>query len=107
VQGLPLSAAKAQGTAITLSWAPSCHVADGDYEIYEGTIGDFGAYRWKYCSTGGATTMTFEPGPDSVFYLVVPSNLDREGSYGTDSDGIERAQGAPACLTQAVTTTCP
>ena len=107
VQGMPLGATKAQGTEITLSWAASCHVADSDYEIYEGTIGDFGSYRWKYCSTGGATTMTFEPGPNSVFYLVVPSNLDREGSYGTDSDGIERPQGAPACLEQSITTTCP
>jgi hypothetical protein len=107
VQGMPLSAAKAQGTEITLNWAASCHVADSDYEIYEGTIGDFGSHSWKYCSTGGATTMTFEPGANSVYYLVVPSNLDREGSYGTDSDGIQRTQGAPACLEQSITTTCP
>jgi len=51
VPGLPLSATKAQGSEITLSWAASCHVSD--------------------------------------------------------SDDIQRPQGAPACLEQSITTTCP
>ena len=33
--------AKAEGGQITLSWAPSCLPDDVDYEIYEGSLGDF------------------------------------------------------------------
>jgi hypothetical protein len=105
--GTPLTVDKALGTEITLSWASSCHIADGDYEIYEGTIGEFGIRDAKFCSTGGATTKTFEPGAGSVYYLVVPRNQDREGSYGTNSAGDQRLPAAGACLVQAITDSCP
>jgi hypothetical protein len=105
--GPPLTMTKAVGTEVTLSWGASCHVADGDYEIYEGTIGDFGNRDAKFCSTDGAITKTFEPGAGSVYYLVVPRNQDREGSYGTNSAGDQRLPAAGACLVQAITDTCP
>ena len=37
-----------------------------------------------------------------TYYLVVPHNGSREGSYGTDSSGRERPPAIEACLPQAV-----
>ena len=78
---------------ITLSWDASCVAGDDDYEIYEGEGGDFTSHTSKLCTTLGATSATFVPAAGSSYYLVVPRNADREGSYGTDSNGIERPQG--------------
>ncbi|ANM30016.1 hypothetical protein ABI59_11200 [Acidobacteria bacterium Mor1] len=89
---------------ITLSWSESCNGGDGDYAVYEGTLGDFSSHTPKSCTTSGATNSTFTPASSSVYFLIVPRGSFREGSYGTDSDGSERPQGAAACLQQAVET---
>ncbi len=60
----------------------------------------------KFCTTGGASTLTFLPAPGSTYYLVVPRNGPREGSYGTDGSGQERPSGVPACLAQEIAV-CP
>jgi len=75
---------------------------DDDYEIYEGLVGTYYSHQLKFCSTGGATTITFTPAAGSRYYLVVPRNATREGSYGTDSGLNEHPQGAPACLPQSL-----
>lgn len=90
---------------IRLSWQTSCASADTDYEIYEGSLGDFHSHVSKLCSTGGATTATISPGPASRYYLIVASNGAREGSYGTDSAGTPRPRGALACRPQELS--CP
>jgi hypothetical protein len=77
-------------------------LSDGDYEIYEGTIGSWYSHELRYCSTGGITSKTFTPLAGNSYYLVVPTNGTREGSYGTNSAGVERPPGSPACLTQQV-----
>jgi hypothetical protein len=82
---------------LTLMWPASCGSSDDDYEIYEGTLGDFTSLRPRFCSTGGATAMTFSPASPSSYYLVVARNGLREGSYGTDSAGRERPQAEFAC----------
>lgn len=102
----PLTITHAAGGQITLNWGASCLLSDTDYAVYEGTLGSFPSHSMKSCSTGGATTSTLTPGPDSHYYFVVPLGGGREGSYGFGSDGLERPQGVPACLPQLILA-CP
>ena len=99
VPGLPLLIAKLPDGRIELSWSPSCSAGDGDYAIYEGALGDFASHVPVFCSTNGATTRTFGR-LGSNYYLVVPQNAIREGSYGLDSQGAERPASAMACKPQ-------
>lgn len=92
------------GGEIELSWDPSCNGSDGDFEIYEGPLGDFQGHKSRFCSTGGATSGSFVPSIEDSFYLIVPRSVDREGSYGLDSDGNERSAGDQVCLLQSVAT---
>lgn len=79
--------------AIKLTWGDSCKSSDSDYSIYEGTISAFYSHVKKVCSTAGEKTWTFATAPEgNVYWLVVPRNATRGGSYGTDSSGIERPQ---------------
>ena len=107
VPGVPLTVNLESGGDLTLSWSASCATGDNDYAIYEGTIGVYYSHVSKFCSTGGATTKTFTPVSGSSYYLVVPRNALREGSYGIRSDGSERPQGTSPCLPQEITQTCP
>lgn len=101
VSGAPLTVEKVPGQRIRLSWSPSCAPGSNDYAIYEGTIGDWDSHMPLFCSTGGATTRTFGR-LGSNYYIVVPRNGVREGSYGLDSAGNERPPSAMACLPQEV-----
>ena len=101
-----LTIAKAVVGQITLDWSISCIGTDDDYEIYEGTIGSYYSHTARFCTTGGATTKTLAPAAELTYYLVVPRNLGREGSYGARSGGAERPQGGGACLPQQIGT-CP
>jgi hypothetical protein len=93
---------RAAGEKITLTWADSCMPTDADYAIYEGTAGEYYSHEMRYCSTGGATTRTLTPLSGQTYYLVVPLNGTREGSYGKDSQGHERPVGVLSCLAQQV-----
>lgn len=95
------------GADITLFWGASCAAGDDDYEIYEGTIGSYYSHTSRFCSTGGATTLTFTPQGASSYYLVVPRNEIREGSYGQRTSGADRPQGDDACLQKKVASPCP
>jgi len=86
---------------ITMNWGASCSSDDSDYEIYEGTIGDFTNLFQTLCSTGGSTSATLAAAAGDVFYLIVPTNGFREGSYGQDSDGNERPSALSTCLPQS------
>jgi len=101
-----LTVSHAAGVQLALSWNGSCRATDTDYAIYEGVLGDFTSHEPRYCGTGGGTTRTFTPLAGSTYYLVVPLNATREGSYGTNSAGVERPQGLDACLPQQIGT-CP
>jgi hypothetical protein len=103
--GTELTVARA-GPEIALSWGASCVASDTDYEIYEGAVGDFTSHTSKLCTTSTATAATFVPAAGSSYYLVVPRNADREGSYGSNSTGVQRPQGAAACLGQALALGC-
>jgi hypothetical protein len=104
--GAPLTVTKAEAGEITLDWAVSCLVTDNDYAIYEGVLGDFASHVSRFCGTGGATTMTFTPASGDTYFLVAPLNAFREGSYGTDSSGVERPQGLNPCLPRRIVA-CP
>jgi hypothetical protein len=103
---IPLMIEHAPNAEVRLTWSASCVSTDTDYEVYEGTLGSFYSHTMKLCTTGGATTATFMPAPGSSYYLVVPRNGNREGSYGLDGAGGERPPGIPACLPQSVAA-CP
>ena len=105
VPGTPLHAIKS-GTNITLTWSASCLSADTDYEVYEGSIGNYTSHVQKLCSTSGATTATFSPSSSSSYYLVVPSNASAEGSYGYNSTGAQRPASVSPCKPQLITN-CP
>jgi hypothetical protein len=85
---------------LLLSWGASCVATDTDYEVYEGTIGDYYSHISRLCSTGGATQAIVAPLAGDTYYLVVPRNAENEGSYGVDSSGSPRPMGAAGCLLQ-------
>jgi len=101
-----LSVGKAGGVNLALSWSGSCIAGDGDYAVYEGSLGVFYGHTPSTCSTGGATSRTITPGAGSRYYLVIPTNGAREGSHGLDGGGSERGPGGSACLPRELGT-CP
>jgi hypothetical protein len=100
--GPPLLVQKAAGTNITLDWGASCLATDTDYAIYEGMLGDFTSHASRFCTTSGATTKTFTPVAVDTYYLVVSLNATREGSYGKNSNDVERPQAQSACRPQQI-----
>jgi hypothetical protein len=102
VTGTPLTISLETSGDVTLSWGTSCLTSDTDYEIYEGTAGLYTTHVPLFCTTSGATNLTFTPSGTDTYYLVVPRTATREGSYGLDSTGTERPPGASVCQTQAV-----
>jgi uncharacterized repeat protein (TIGR01451 family) len=94
------------GTDLVLSWGQGCLASDADSEIYEGTIGTFTSHASVTCSTGGALAWTLTPVEGDRYYLVVPTNLAGEGSYGLDGAGLERPAALSACRVQSVEA-CP
>ena len=101
-----LSVDTAPGGDLKLSWGPSCASGDTDYEINEGTLGDYVSHLPIACSTGGLTSRTITPSGGSSYYLIVPRNLVGEGSYGTRSDGTQHPRSSNACLPSELATTC-
>lgn len=95
------------GANVSLSWAASCVPTDTDYEVYEGTIGNWTSHTPEACSTAGATSTAFAPGAGSTYYLVVPTNGANEGSYGFTGAWAERPLGAASCHAQVIGGSCP
>lgn len=104
--GPPLTVQNAGGGQIGLAWGASCTASDTDYEIYEGTLGTFPSHHPVVCTTAGALAKTISPQAGNSYYLVVPRNAGREGSYGQNSSGVERPTGTPECMPQLLAE-CP
>ena len=102
VTGIPLRVSRLPSGDVQLTWGASCSGADADYEVYEGTVGNFTSHAPRLCTTSGSTTVTLTPGGDNTYYLVVPRNGVLEGSYGKNSSGTERPQGTHACHPRVV-----
>lgn len=95
-----LDVTRGSGSLLALAWSGSCATGDIDYEIYEGSLGAWYSHVSRLCSTAGATTATIEPAAGDTYYLIVPSNGSREGSYGSSSAAVPRPPGASACRPQ-------
>ena len=98
----PLRVRRQPDGALVLSWSRSCADSDDDYAVYEGTLGEFASHLPRVCSTGGATAWSLPGAVGNVYFLVVPNNTLREGSYGVDTAGLERAPSSAACKPQSV-----
>jgi hypothetical protein len=91
------------GANVTLTWGASCLGTDTDYAVYEGTVGGtFTSHASRLCSTGGLTTATLAPAVGNKYYVIVPRNASREGSYGTRTGGAERPVGTGQCAAQLI-----
>jgi len=106
VPGGMLTISEAPSGALRLRWQASCSVCDADYSIYEGILGDFDSHGQSLCSTNGLLQAQITPSSGSAYYIVVPNNGVREGSYGRDGDGGERPPALNACLAQTFQS-CP
>jgi hypothetical protein len=102
VFGDQLVLGKAANGNVDLSWGGSCLGGDNDYEVYEGSLGDFASHAPSLCTTGSQTTAQIQPTASSSYYLVVPRNFIGEGSYGVDGSGAQRPAALAACLPQIV-----
>ena len=89
-----------------MTWGASCRTGDSDFGIYEGSLDAMGVHAPITCSTSGGLTWSHDPPGGSTYYLVVPTNLTFEGSYGTTSAGVERTRALMGCRPQAIGT-CP
>ena len=98
----PLLLARGAGILIDLSWGASCLTGDDDYAVYGGILGDFPNLAFETCSTGGATSASIDPGSGDRYFIVVPRNAVREGSYGTDFPDHERPAADVPCVTQQI-----
>ena len=98
VPGTPLSVEVVPGGRLKLSWGASCAADDSDYAIYEGVLGDFESHVPIACTTDGLLNATILTSAGSAYYLVVPRNAFREGSYGRRSDGTERPEAFTTCV---------
>jgi len=101
IAGSPLVLRKAAGGTARLFWDASCGVNDEDYAVYQGSVGDFTGHLPLTCSTGGATFLQFTPGAGDLYFLVVPTTANAEGSYGREADGTQRPGSAAPCAPQA------
>ncbi len=97
VAGTPLQISRQPSGDLQLTWGASCRVGDGDFEVYEGTLGDFASHAPRLCTTSGSRAITLTPGGGSTYYLVAPLNGVLEGSYGRNSAGMERPPGRTTC----------
>ena len=85
--------------AIEVSYTPACD-ATGQ-TLYYGDLAEVATYTYSgaVCAVGNSGSASFDPGPKSVFFLIVGDNGIVEGSYGLDSEGEERPEdeGTPVC----------
>ncbi len=95
------------GLGVTMSWTgtASCLVSDTDHAIYEGTLGNFTSHVPVTCTTAPGHSWNFTPQAGNRYFLLVPINATREGSYGAGVGGAERPISAAACAPQLVA--CP
>ncbi len=95
---------------ITVSHGVSCFAMD--YDIVYGPLSGVSTYEYtgRACALGDNASATFNPGPDSVYWIVVGVTATYEGSYGKSSNGFERpeATGLAWCdLPQSLAGGCP
>ena len=103
---LKLTVDKGAGGDLQFTWVDSCGEAGTDYAIHEGTLGSFASHTAIQCGTGTAASYTVSPTSGNTYYLVVTMEGAEEGSYGVDSDGVERPVGLSTCQPQQAIALC-
>lgn len=91
---------------LTAAWGATCSTLTSNYTIHEGTLGVWYSHNGLLCSTGGIRSADFAPTAGSRYYLVVSTDGNYEGSYGSNSSGAAIPPSAAPCNTQAVTNIC-
>ncbi len=94
---------------LRLTWGPSCSDGAAAYAVYEGKLGDWTSHTAVACAgLGGDFERTVVPENGDRYFLVVPLTATAEGSFGRDSDGVERPVGAGlGCRLVQEIGTCP
>jgi hypothetical protein len=90
--------------SLRLEWDNSCNAGttpNQDYAIYTGALGNYLDPTVLTCSTGRSNSYLLSGSPDA-FFLVVPTTMAAEGSYGLDSAGAERPPASPSCKPQEI-----
>ena len=92
-----------------LDWDESCSASAQGYAVYVGDLADpFGTLFPDGCGIGTPPTNWNSPFANSI-YLVVPENQNFEGSFGVDSNGVERPfpnDGFQRCRSNQALATC-
>ena len=94
---------------LRIHFHPAC--AATGHAAYWGDLASVAEYAYSGgdCSLGTSGEAVIDPGAGSVFFLIVGTNDDSEGSYGQDSGGAQRpeAAGIGNCdLPQQLSTAC-
>ena len=102
--GSPMTVTKGTGTVVNISYTPAPCATD--HVLYWGTTtGRITSLNWtnSRCGLGTSGSTSFDPGPQPsgtlVYFVIVGNNGIVEGSYGRNSQGIERpeASGLGSC----------
>ncbi|MCP3981253.1 MAG: hypothetical protein GY716_18285 [bacterium] len=84
---------------IDITYDPACGATD--HTIVYGDLSNVRQLRYddQACGLGPSGQASFNPGQGSVFWLIVGQDATKEGSYGQDSNRVERpeAQGMSSC----------
>jgi hypothetical protein len=95
----PIRLGKVSPTEILLQWSASACEGALDYAIYAGAVGDWDSHAFLTChDADGDLTEIVEVSSGDRYFLIVPQNLDREGSYGTDGESTERPAAVDPCI---------
>lgn len=112
----PAEAGKPMTCYKDIAGSITCNYTNGgdcttDNTIYYGNITNVSTYGYNgsVCYIGKSGSVTFDLGDGSWFWVIVSNNGSKEGSYGKNSNGIERpeASNIGACdYPQDLTNTC-
>lgn len=101
--GNPLKIEKS-GYDLKLTWgAPGGNCITDDYNIYKGHLPLLNYdHELVVCSTNGQNEFIINAGSDSYYYIVVAQYQNYEGSYGIDSENIQRPVAINQCNPQII-----
>jgi hypothetical protein len=106
--GIPLRVTKSGGEGLSLSWDLGCSADANDYTVHAGGIGNWYGHEAVACDTAGALTrVELTPAAGGRYFLVAPVTTANEGSYGLDSEGVERPTSAGATCVASQALGCP